>query len=250
MTNCNNFDLQNKITMRKGNASIDCTNCESRAKSIFCTIHESDVEAINSSKRGSNYKKGQIIFNQHSAPHGIFVIYSGKVKVFQLAENGKEQIVRMVKEGDIIGYRALLSNENYSSTAEALVDSNICFIPKELFFGIMNKNSSITEGLMQYLTKDLKHAESKITGLAQKSVKERMAEALLFIKETYGFENDNKTINVVLTREDFANLVGTATETAIRLLSVFKSQNLIDFNGKKIKLLNVPQLTFMANVND
>lgn len=236
--------------MRKGNASIDCMNCNSRAKSIFCTINEKDVEAINDNKGCSFYKKGQIIFNQHSSPHGIFVIYSGKVKVFQLAENGKEQIVRMVKEGDVIGYRALLSNENYTSTAETLVDSKICFIPKELFFSLMSKNYSITERLMKHLTTDLKHAESKVTGLAQKSVKERMAEALLFIKETYGFENDNKTINVVLTREDIANLVGTATETAIRLLSVLKTQKLIDFDGKKIKLLNIPQLTFMANVND
>jgi CRP/FNR family transcriptional regulator, polysaccharide utilization system transcription regulator len=236
--------------MRKGNASIDCTNCDSRAKSIFCTLHENDVEAINNNKGSSFYKKGQIVFNQNSAPHGIFVIYSGKVKVFQLAENGKEQIVRLAREGDVIGYRALLSSENYTSTAETLVDSNICFIPKELFFGMMSKNPSITEGLMKHLTKDLKHAENKITGLAQKSVRERMAEALLFMKETYGYENDNKTINVVLTREDIANLVGTATETAIRLLSILKAQRLIDFDGKKIKLLNIPQLTFIANVND
>jgi CRP/FNR family transcriptional regulator len=225
-------------------------NCPSRSKSIFCTIHEADVEAINNNKGSSTYKKGQVIFNQNSVPHGIFVVYSGKAKIFQLAENGREQIVRMVKEGDVIGYRALLSNENYSSTAETLVESKICFIPKELFFNMMNKNISITEGLMNHLTRDLKHAESQITGLAQKSVKERMAEALLFMKETYGFENDNKTINVVLTRADIANLVGTATETAIRLLSVLKTQNIIDFNGKKIKLLNVPQLTYMANLND
>lgn len=236
--------------MKKGNVSVDCRNCDSRAKSIFCTLHETDVDAINDNKGCSFYKKGQIIFNQNSTPHGIYVIYAGKVKIFQLSENGKEQIVRMVKEGDVIGYRALLSNENYSSTAETLVDSKICFIPKELFFGMMSKNISITEGLMKHLTRDLKHAESKITGLAQKTVTERMAEALLFMKETYGFEKDEKTINVVLTREDIANLVGTATETTIRLLSLLKTQKLIDFDGKKIKLLNIPQLTFIANVND
>lgn len=236
--------------MRKGNVSVDCRNCVSRAKSIFCTIHNNDVEAINNNKGCSTYKKGQTIFNQNAIPQGIFIVQSGKVKIFQLGENGKEQIVRMAREGDVIGYRALLSNENYSSAAETLVNSNICFIPKELFFQIMDNNSSIAKGLMQYLTKDLKYAESKITRLAQKTVKERMAEALLFIKETYGFEEDNTTINVILTREDIANLVGTATETAIRLLSILKSQKIIDFNGKKIKLLNMPQLLFMANLND
>jgi CRP/FNR family transcriptional regulator len=236
--------------MRKGNAYVDCKNCDSRAKSIFCTLRESDVESINDNKGCSMYKKGQIIFTQNSSPHGLYVIYSGKVKIYQLSENGKEQIVRMAKTGDVIGYRSLLSDERYSSSAEAITESNICFIPKDLFMGIMNNNPSVTQGLMKHLTRDLKYAENMITGLAQKTVRERMAEALLFIKETYGFENDNKTINVVLTREEIANLVGTATETAIRLLSVLKSQKLIDFDGKKIKLLNIPQLTYMANIND
>lgn len=237
-------------TMRKGNTSVDCTNCNSRAKSIFCTLQKDDIEAINNNKGCSYYKRGQIIFNQNAIPHGIFVIYSGKVKIFQLSENGKEQIVRMATVGDVIGYRALLSSEYYTSTAEAITNSEICFIPKELFFDMMAKNFDVTSGLMKLLTKDLRLAENKITGLAQKSVKERMAEALLFMKETYGFEKDNKTINVVLTREEIANLVGTATETAIRLLSSLKTENLIDFDGKKIKLLSIPQLTYIANLND
>lgn len=236
--------------MKKSNTSVDCTNCSSRAKSIFCSLQKNDVEAINNNKGCSFYKRGQIIFNQNSIPHGIFVIYTGKVKIFQMSENGKEQIVRMATVGDVIGYRALLSKEHYTSTAEAITDSEICFIPKELFFDMLAKNFDVTNGLMRLLTKDLRLAESKITGLAQKSVKERMAEALLFMKETYGFEKDNKTINVILTREEIANLVGTATETAIRLLSALKTKNLIDFDGKKIKLLNIPQLTYIANLSD
>lgn len=236
--------------MKKSNTYVDCTNCSSRAKSIFCSLQKNDVEAINNNKGCSFYKRGQIIFNQNSIPHGIFVIYTGKVKIFQMSENGKEQIVRMATVGDVIGYRALLSKEHYTSTAEAITDSEICFIPKELFFDMLAKNLDVTNGLMRLLTKDLRLAESKITGLAQKSVKERMAEALLFMKETYGFEKDNKTINVILTREEIANLVGTATETAIRLLSALKTKNLIDFDGKKIKLLNIPQLTYIANLSD
>jgi len=236
--------------IRKGNAFVNCESCSSRAKSIFCELQEGDVEAINHNKGCSTYKNGQIIFSQNALPHGIFVVYSGKVKVFQLAENGGEQIVRLVKAGDVIGYRALLSDERYTSTAEALVESDICFIPKDLFFEMMNKNLSISVGLMKLLAQDLKSAESKITGLAQKTVRERMSEALLFMKETYGFEKDNKTINVVLTREEIANLVGTATETVIRLLGVLKTERLIDFNGKKIELLNVPKLVVMANLSD
>jgi CRP/FNR family transcriptional regulator len=114
----------------------------------------------------------------------------------------------------------------------------------------MSKNPSITSHLMQILSDDLKKAEHKITDLAQKPVRERMAEAILFIKETYGYEKDNATINVILTREELANIVGTATETAIRLLSELRQEKIIDFVGKKIKILNHTKLTELANVND
>lgn len=236
--------------MRRGNTSVDCKNCESRLNSIFCSIEESEINALNDNKGCSSYKKSQIIFSQGTTPHGLFVIYSGKVKLYQLAENGREQIVRMAKAGDVIGYRALLSGDRYTSSAETIEESNICFIPKDLFFSMMNKNSSITMQLMKLLTFDLKNAEHKMTDLAQKPVKERMAEAILFIKETYGYEKDNKTINVVLTREELANIVGTATETAIRLLSDLKCQQLIEFVGKKIKIINLRKLTETANIND
>jgi len=236
--------------MRKGNIIVDCKNCESRLNSIFCTLEDTEIDAINNNKGCSFYKKRQIIFSQGAKPHGLFVIYSGKVKLYQLAENGREQIVRMAKAGDVIGYRALLSDDHYTSFAETIEESNICLIPKELFFSMVNKNSSITVQLMKLLTHDLKNAEHKVTDLAQKPVKERIAEALLFIKETYGFEKDNKTINVVLTREELANIAGTATETAIRLLSDLKSEQLIEFVGKKIKILNLRKLTDIANIND
>lgn len=236
--------------MRKGNTIVDCKNCASRLNSIFCSLEEDEIESLNHNKGCFSYKKGQIIFSQGTMPHGLFVIYSGKIKLYQLAENGREQIVRMAKAGDVIGYRALLSSERYTSSAETIEESNICFLPKDLFFTMMNKNLSITTKLMQLLTSDLKSAEHRITDFAQKPVRERLAEAILFLKETYGYEGDNKTINVILTREELANIVGTATETAIRLLSDLKNEELIEFVGKKIKIKNLKKLLETANVND
>jgi CRP/FNR family transcriptional regulator, polysaccharide utilization system transcription regulator len=236
--------------MRKGNITVDCKNCESRLNSIFCKLEEAEVDALHDNKGCAPYKKGQIVFSQGTSPHGLFVIYSGKVKLYQLAENGREQIVRMSKAGDVIGYRTLLCNDRYTSYAETIEESNICFIPRELFFNIMSKNTSVAVQMMELLSHDLKNAEHRITNLAQKPVRERMAEALLFIKETYGFEQDNKTINVVLTREELANIAGTATETAIRLLSDLKFEKLIEFVGKKIKILDIQKLVVIANIND
>jgi len=236
--------------MQKANNISGCKNCVARLNSILREIEEVDVNALSGNKCCSFYKKGQVIFNQGTTPHGIFVIYSGKVKLFQLAENGREQIVRLAKPGDAIGYRALLGNEKYTASAETLEESNICFIPKELFFNIMSRNPTITTQLLNLLSHDLKNAERKITDLAQKPVRERMAEALLFIKETYGYESDKRTINVVMKREELANLVGTTTETAIRLLADFKHEQLIELVNKKIKIIDLKKLTDITNVHD
>ena len=103
---------------------------------------------------------------------------------------------------------------------------------------------------MKLLSNDLKNAEHKITDLAQKPVKERMAEAILFMKEVYGFEKDNATLNVVLTREEIANIAGTATETAIRILADFKGNGVLEFIGKKIKISKMNELLHIANVMD
>lgn len=236
--------------MRRDNTLVSCNNCDSRLHSIFHTLDQKDIDTLHEHKGCSLYKKNQIIFSQHTQAHVLYFICSGKVKLFQLSENGREQIVRMAKAGDVLGYRALLSSDHYTSSAETLEESAICIIPKELFFNLMKTNPAIAIHLMKILSDDLKKAEHKITDLAQKPVRERMAEAILFIKETYGFEKDNATINVILTREEFANLVGTATETAIRLLSELKQERMIDFVGKKIKILDQRRLTEIANVND
>jgi CRP/FNR family transcriptional regulator len=104
--------------------------------------------------------------------------------------------------------------------------------------------------MLKMISHDLKEAEHKITNLAQKPNRERLAEALLFLKETYGFESDGATINVTLSREEISNLVGTATETTIRMLSEFKKDKMIDFIGKKIRLLNTKEIIRTADICD
>lgn len=180
----------------------------------------------------------------------MFCINSGKIKISQVGDNGREQIIRLTKEGDILGYRALLSGGKYSASAVALEDSSICLIPKDIFFKVIEGESSLSMQIMKLLSNDLGKAEHKITDLAQKPVRERMAEAILFLKETYGTENDGKTLNVSLSREEIANIVGTATETAIRLLSEFKSDAIIELQAKKIKIINYDKLIKTANIHD
>jgi CRP/FNR family transcriptional regulator, polysaccharide utilization system transcription regulator len=140
-------------------------------------------------------------------------------------------------------------------TEISALQSNIAILgdletSEELFMGILQKDGVLSMEIMKLLSDDLRKAETSITHLAQKPVRERLAEALLFIKETYGFEEDNMTINLKLSREELANLVGTATETVIRLLSEFKSDNMIALEGKKIKIIDLDELVQTANIDD
>lgn len=227
----------------------ECATCGSRHKSIFCHLEMGELASFNDSKSCMSFKKGQIIFSEGGHPLGVFCINSGKVKLSHSGQDGKEQIIHMAKEGDVLGYRALLSSERYNATAIALDDTNICFIPRDAFFKVLKSSHGLSLDIIKLLATELRKAVNTITDLAQKPVRERTAEALLFLKETYGFEADGATIDVVLSREDIANLVGTATETAIRLLSEFKNDKIVEFVGKKIKILDMAKLVRTANIH-
>ncbi|WP_233525546.1 Crp/Fnr family transcriptional regulator [Chitinophaga silvisoli] len=225
-------------------------NCQDRFGSILFKAEKCNLEEIDAAKVCSTYKKGEVVFQEGTYPFGIYCVNTGKIKLSHSGDDGREQIVRLAKPGDIIGYKALLSAERYTASAIALDDSSVCFIPKDLFMSILQKDANLSFEMMRIIASELRKAETKITHLAQKPVRERLAETLLFIKETYGVEQDGTTLNVRLSREEIANLVGTATESAIRLLSEFKKDGLIELQGKKIRLLNQEEITRTANLQD
>lgn len=228
---------------------VDCKHCSNRFNSVFCKTEHDAVPEIDASKVCASYKKGEIIFKEGAYASGVYCINAGKIKIAMLGDERKEQIIRMAKPGDLIGYKALLSGEKYSATATAIEDCNICFIPKDIFLVVLKKDAILSFEMMKLLSNELKRAEEKITHLAQKPVRERMAETILFLKETYGLDDENH-VNITLTREEIANLVGTATETAIRLLSEFNKDHIIELSGKKIKILNTDKLVKTANLYD
>ncbi len=228
--------------MRKKTMNISCFTCESRLNSVFCKINDSDVLDVNLNKSRYTYNKGDIIFHKDTLPLGLFIIEKGKVKIYKYAGNGHEQIVRLTRPGDIIGYRALLNETPYSSTAEALEETNLCFLSKDLFQNLMKNNDSVGANIMKLMVTELNHTEDLLSENSFKPVKARVAEMLLYIKEKYGFEKDNCTINITLTRNDLSSLVGTATETLIRTLMILKDEEIIDFSGKRIQILDQRKL--------
>jgi CRP/FNR family transcriptional regulator len=201
-------------------------------------------------KKCLNYQPRQMIFSEGGNPKGLFCISSGKIKISKISDEGKEQIVRLAKEGDIIGYRALLSDEKYSCSAIAINEISLCFIPKSAFLEVMAGNGELALKMMTLLAGDLKKAENKIMHLSHKSVRERMAEVLLVLKETYGCEKNNSTININFTRTEIGTLAGITRETATRILYEFSDAGMLELNGNKIAIINQKELLKTANIFD
>lgn len=216
----------------KSHKHITCENCLVKKDSLFKSFCDEQVGGLNAVKTCAYYKKNQPLFLEGSLPRGVFCLNSGKVKVFARGEEGKEQIIHVAKEGEIVGFRAMFSEEPYKVTASTLEESNICFINKSDFLNLVDTNITLRNGIMKELSSELANRVTYITNMAQKSVRGRLAFALILLEEIYSGEMIN------LTREDLANFVGTATETLIRLLKDFKEEDIIQTHGRKIEVLN------------
>jgi CRP-like cAMP-binding protein len=117
----------------------------------------------------------------------------------------------------------------------------LCFLPKTEIMNDLQKNSNFTLEVLKEMAHDLKEADDIIVNMAQKSVRQRLAETLLYINDSFGAKSDG-TLSVLLSREDFANIIGTATESTIRVLSQFKKEKLITTVGKQIKIIDLEGL--------
>jgi CRP/FNR family transcriptional regulator len=223
----------------KKNIKIPCTLCPGKEHSLFADLPREDLDTLSQHKTCIRYKKGQTLFYEGTRPMGLFCINSGKVKVYKISSEGKEQILKLAKPGDFLGYRALISEEFYNSSATVIEEGAMCYVPKSDFLEILQKNPTFFRKMAKRVAHELGLMEQMLVTIAQKSVRERLAATLIMLKETYGMEGDESDlIDIALSREDLANIIGTATETVIRLLSDFKTQKLISLQGKKIKVLD------------
>ena len=224
-----------------------CDSCSLETGSIFKYLTPDEVDALNFEKDFRYYKRGDILYQEGNRISGFFCIHGGIIKVFKTGFDGKEQIIRFAKKGDIIAYRSVLSNELACTSAKVIEDCQVCFIPSEILTSFIKTNPSYALELLKLACHELGEANSFITDIAQKTVRERLAEVLLFLVNDFGLDNDS-FLNISLTREELANIVGTATESVIRLLSEFKSDKLVELNGRKIKILNTKGLEKISNV--
>lgn len=219
-----------------------CEKCIDNQDSIFRVLTKQQKETLISGMSCISYKKNEIIFKEGFSPNGLISLAKGKVKIFKDGISGKEQIIRLARPGDFIGFRALFADDYYNASTGAFEDSVVCIINKEQLFKIVSENNLFSLQIIKFLAKELGEAESNIISLTQKHLRGRLAESLLRLADTYGFENDEQTIKISLYREDLANLANMTTSNAIKTLYNFRDEKVIELDGKKIKILDYQAL--------
>lgn len=234
--------------MKQHHLNANAEDIDLSLSPIFKHLNSQEVERVNEEKTISFYKKGTYIYHEGNRINGIYLVIKGILKIFKTGIDGKEQIIRFAKPFELIAFRSVLSGELACTTAKTLEDSVLAYIPQDTLFNLVKTNGQFSLELLQLACRELGEANEYITDIAQKTVRERLAEILVHLKDSFGLDTENE-LQISLTREELANIVGTATESVIRLLSEFKTDKLIEINGRKIKILNYNALRKIANYN-
>jgi CRP-like cAMP-binding protein len=212
-----------------------CESCIVKEFNSLKSLTRQELMRVSACKTGKIYKKGQVIFEEGETLNGVYCVRDGVCKLTKLSENGKDQVVKLVVKGGLLGKRSLVTEQKTNLSAVALNDMEMCFIPKSEIMADLVKNPKFTMDVLKKMANDLKDSDISLVNMAQKSVKRRMAEILIYIYDNFGTNADDY-LNIVISREDYASIVGTATESAIRILSQFKKEGLISTKGKQIKI--------------
>lgn len=219
-----------------------------KSESVLMDLPAGDVELLTANKTEQLYSKGEILFREAAYPAGIFYIVEGKVKKYKVDKEGREQIIYVANQGEILGYHAILSEDRYPDSAAALEKSRIAFIPREDFLNTLQQSAVLSKRLLKTLSHEFAVLANSISAFAQKSVRERLALQLIVLREKYKVNfQPGMPVEINISRNDLANIVGTVRESAVRILTEFKEAGIVQTKGRKIIVLDVNQLIKIAN---
>lgn len=184
------------------------------------------------------FKKNQIIYVEGEQPEYLWILLDGKAKIHKDGIGGRQQILRLIRPVQYFGYRAYFAKEPYVSSAMAIEESQLGAIPMSLVEELMHRNNKLTWFFIHELSRNLGGSDTKIVNLTQKHIRGRLAEALIVLRDNYGYEEDDSTLRIYMAREDLANLSNMTTSNAIRTLSGFVAEKIITVDGRRIRILN------------
>lgn len=223
-----------------------CENCIVRQFNSLRAMSKEELKTVSDTKTSKTIKKGQPLFEEGDKLNGVYCVRSGVSKLSKLSANGKDQIVKLATKGEVLGQRSVIAEESTNLSAIAVSDMEVCFVPKESITHTLQRNPNFTLEVLRHMAHDLKEADDVIVNISQKTVKQRIAEAFLYLRNNFGEDKDG-FLTLTLSREDISNVVGTATESAIRIISEFKKKGLIHTSGKKIGIKNERKLIEMVD---
>lgn len=222
-----------------------CEKCIVRKFSGLKTLSPEELSFISQNKTSLSFQKGELIFDEGEYLKGVYCVRHGISKLTKLSSNGKDQIIKFVSNGEVLGQRSTIANEPTNLKAMALNDMEVCFIPKNYFLDNIKNNPRFSMEMLQDLAHELKEADDVIVNMSQKPVRQRIAETILHLESSFGIDDDG-FLQIRLSREDISNIVGTATESCIRLLSTLKKEGLIATSGKRIMITDKDALIQVA----
>ncbi|MCD8301692.1 MAG: Crp/Fnr family transcriptional regulator [Prevotellaceae bacterium] len=209
---------------------------------LFDCLTEEEQEQLEHVISIETYDKNKTIYNEGQIPDQIFCLLTGKVKIFKLGVGGRCQTIRLIKPVEYFGYRPFITRQHCISSAATLESSVIAHLPLPYLVSLIQKNNQLAWFFIQQLAEALGKADERTVSLTQKHINGRLAEALIFLKDSYGLEEDGCTLSIHMSREDLANLSNMTTSNAIRTLSAFSNDKLIAIDGRRIKLINEKEL--------
>ena len=215
---------------------------------LYSVLNDSDKKVLLETHSIQNYKKSEHIYVEGEKPKGLLCMGKGKVKVYKAGIGGREQIVRMVAAPGFIGYRALFADEMHIASVVAIEECVIFFIPKDVIFKFIASNKKVCMNILKSFATELGFTRERTVSLTQKHIRGRLAESLLYLLDTYGYEEDEQTLNVHLSREDIANFSNMTTSNAIRTLSTFVNEKVIAVDGRSIKILDKIKLGHISKL--
>lgn len=221
----------------------DCQLCKIRSSAIFSSMGEQEVKKLNDCKTTHEYKRGQVIFYEGNPSLAIYCVHSGMVKLFKSGYSGEEFVIRLLGSGEIIGFRALLADEPFAATAQAVSDTQICIISREDFLDVLKSSSEISFNIMTKLAVDLRISEEQCLSRAQETVKQRTARMLLqFLETSSEFSENGSKIHLPLLRSEMAQVVGTTPETFSRTLRSLAQKGILKLSRLDISVTDVEKL--------
>lgn len=220
--------------------NTNCSECQSRCDTAFSSLSSLALDELSEFKRTFSFKKGEILIAAGTRPQGLYCVSKGTVKLETVTSEGESHILRVVKEGGIVGYRCLFADEVSTADAVAVENVDCCFIPQDKIQDLCRKHPDLAMQFLKFISSELRRSEQRLVAAIDKDATERVAEAILFLKDNFS--------RPTWTRREIAEWAGTTPETVMRTLATFEDQALINQTGRRIEIVNRQALLELANL--